>query len=300
MWFRNLQLYRLPANWALRVEQLDEQLGRLRFRPCGSQDLSSHGWMARESGAPLVHSIDNQWLLALGIEQRLLPSSVVKQVAADRAEEIEAQQGYKPGRKQMKEIREAVTQELLPRAFTRRRRVFAWIDPGAGWLAIDAGSRKAADAVVESLHKSLDELPLKVLNTRQSPGSAMTAWLSGGEAPAGFTIDQDCELRAITEEKSAVRYVRHTLEGKEVREHIGAGKQVSRLALTFDDRISFVLNDKLEIKRLQFLDVIREQGGADGLPADEQFDADFTLMTAELSRFIPALVEALGGEEKTV
>jgi recombination associated protein RdgC len=281
------------------IERLDEQLGRLRFRPCGSQDLSTHGWISRQPEGSLVHSVGGQWLIALGIERRLLPSSVVKQVAADRAEEIEQQQGYKPGRKQIKEIREAVTQELLPRAFTTRSRIFAWIDAEAGWLVVDASSRKAADTVVESLHKALDELPLKLLNTRLSPGSAMTDWLVANEAPVGFTIDQDCELRAITEEKSAVRYVRHALDGKEVQDHIVGGKQASKLALTFDDRISVILNDKLEIKRLQFLDIIKDAVG-DAEDAEAQFDGDFALMTAELRRFIPAMIEALGGEEPTI
>jgi recombination associated protein RdgC len=299
MWFRNLQLYRLPQQWDMTIERLDEQLARLRFRPCGSQDMSTHGFIARQPEGSLVHSVGGQWLIALGVERRLLPSSVVKQVAADRAEEIEQQQGYKPGRKQIKEIREAVTQELLPRAFTSRRRVFAWIDPEGGWLVVDASSRKAADTVVESLHKALDELPLKLLNTRRSPVAAMTEWLVANEAPVGFTIDQDCELRSITEEKSAVRYVRHALDGKEVQEHITGGKQVSKLALTFDDRLSIVLNDKLELKRLQFLDVVKEAAG-EGQDAEEQFDADFALMTAELRRFIPAVIEALGGEEPTV
>ncbi|MEC5384202.1 recombination-associated protein RdgC [Uliginosibacterium sp. H3] len=299
MWFRNLQLYRLPQNWDMTIERLDEQLGRLRFRPCGSQDLSTHGWISRQPEGSLVHSVGGQWLIALGIERRLLPSSVVKQVAADRAEEIEQQQGYKPGRKQIKEIREAVTQELLPRAFTTRSRIFSWIDPEAGWLVVDASSRKAADTVVESLHKALDELPLKLLNTRLSPATAMTEWLVANEAPVGFTIDQDCELRAITEEKSAVRYVRHALDGKEVQDHIVGGKQASKLALTFDDRLSIILNDKLELKRLQFLDVVKDAAG-DAEDAEALFDAEFALMTGELRRFIPAMIEALGGEEPTI
>lgn len=299
MWFRNLQLYRLPQNWAMTIEQLDEQLARLRFRPCGSQDLSTHGWIPRQADGPLVHSVGGQWLIALGIERKLLPSSVVKQVAADRANEIEQQQGYKPGRKQIKEIREAVAQELLPRAFTTRSRIYAWIDPVGGWLVVDASSRKGADTVVESLHKALDELPLKLLNTRISPASAMTEWLVYGEAPVGFTVDQDALLRSNTEEKSTVRYARHALDGKEIQEHITGGKQASSLALTYDDRLSIVLNDKLELKRLQFLDIVKEAAG-DAKDQEEQFDSDFALMTAELRRFIPAVIEALGGEEPTL
>lgn len=303
MWFKNLQIYRLPKNWDMTSARLSEQLARLSFQPCGSQDMSSFGWMPPAPDLDLVHSIGGQWLIALGVEQRLLPSSVVNDVASDKAEEIEAQQGYKPGRKQMKEIKEAVTQELLPRAFTRRRRTFAWIDPVGGWLCIDAASRKSAEPVIEALHKALDELPLKLLNTVHSPTSCMTNWLLAGEAPSGFTIDQDCELQSITEEKSAVRYVRHDLDDSQMRAHIESGKQATKLALTFDDRISLLLNDQLELKRLQFLDVVKESAtssSSDVTSAQEQFDADFSLMTLELQHLIPAVIEALGGEQATV
>lgn len=308
MWFRNLQLYRLPTNWnadkwAMTAERLAEQLARLSFQPCGSQDPLSFGWAPVLPEGGLVHSVAGQWLIALGVEQRLLPSSVVKQEVAERAEAVELQQGYRPGRKQLSEIKDAVLQELLPRAFTRRRRSFAWIDPQGGWLGVDAASRSAAENMLDALHKALDDLPLKLLNTRNSPSAAMTQWLLEGEAPGAFSIDQDCELRSLAEEKSAVRYVSHTLDGKDVRDHLTSGKQVTKLALTFDDRVSLILTDKLEVKRLQFLDVIKEsnQGQAgDAVSAEEQFDADFALMTGELRRLIPALIEALGGEEETV
>jgi len=300
MWFRNVQLYRLPEQWDMTADRLSEQLARLLFQPCGSQDMATQGW-APVMHDSLVHSVGGQWMIALGVEQRLLPSSVVKQVCDDRAEEMEAQQGFKPGRKQLKELKEAVTMELLPRAFTRRRKVYAWIDPQAGYLAIDASSRNSAEPLVEALHKALDELPLKLVNTENSPGAAMTGWLAGGEADGAFTIDQDCELRAVTNEASAVRYVRHSLEGDEIREHIAAGKQVSKLALTFDDRVSFILTDKFEIKRIQPLDTLTESGGeSDAKSREEQFDADFALMTGELRKLIPALLDALGGEVKTI
>jgi recombination associated protein RdgC len=124
----------------------------------------------------------------------------------------------------------------------------------------------------------------------------MADWLAAGEAPPGFTIDRDCELKAAGEEKAVVRYVRHTLEGDEVKAHLAAGKQPTRLALTWDDRISFVLTEKLEVKRLAFLDLLKEAAEQGVEHADEQFDADFALMSGELGRLLPQLVAALGGE----
>lgn len=297
MWFKNLQVYRLPVNWAITQQELEDQLARKRFQPCGSQDQETRGWLPPVADGTLVHSVAGQWLIALGYEQRLLPASVVNQEAEERAELIAAQQGYKPGRKQMKELREQVLQEFLPRAFTRRRKAFAWIDAKNGWLVVDAPSQARAEDVLEALRQVLDTLPLAMLRTERSPASAMADWLASGEAPAGFTIDQDCELRSVSEDKAAVRYVRHALEGEEIRGHLASGKLPTRLALTFDDRISFVLTDKLEIKRLDFLDIVKEQVDESGAEdAQALFDASFALMTGELVRLLPAVIEALGGE----
>lgn len=299
MWFKNLQLYRLPVGWDVDADAVEDQLAKKLFVPCGSQDQETRGWVSPMGDEFLLHRVGGQWLIALGMEQKLLPSSVVKQEAEERAEEIAERQGYKLGRKQMKDLREQVMQELLPRAFTRRRKAFAWIDPIGGWLGVDASSQARAEDVLEALRQSLDALPLGLVRTERSPTSAMADWLAGGEAPAGFTIDQDCELRSVSEDKAAVRYVRHALDGDEVRAHLEGGKLPTRLALTFDDRISFVLTEKLEIKRLDFLDVVKDKLDEHGAEdARALFDAGFALMTGELGRLLPALLEALGGELK--
>lgn len=308
MWFRNLQLYRLPAPWNQGPEQLLEKLSRHPFQRYSSQDPVSAGWLSprgsRSEDASLLVSVGGHWLVALGVEQKLLPASVINEVAQDKAEEIAAQQGFPPGRKQMKEIKEDVVRELLPRAFSRRRRTALWIDPRGGWLAVDASSPSKAEEVLEVLRESLDELPLKLVKTQRSPAQAMADWLAGGEAPGGFTLDKDCELKSVLEDKAAVRYVRHPLEGdgveEEIRGHLAAGKQPTRLAMTWNDRVSFILTEKLEVKRIGFLDVVQEEAEklaeAGSNHVDELFDANFALMTGELSRLIPDLIEALGGE----
>ncbi|MDP2786325.1 MAG: recombination-associated protein RdgC [Sulfurimicrobium sp.] len=296
MWFRNLQIYRLSSDWNITAQHLDEQLAQHVFQPCGSMDRQSRGWVSPRGDERLAYALNGQIMLALRVEQKLLPGSVVNDVAKDRIVEFEQQQGYSPSRKQAREIKERVAEELLPRAFARRRTTYVWIDPSHGWLAIDAASAAKADEVLEMLNKCISDLPLSPLRTERSPAAAMTEWLTTSEAPAGFSIDRDCELRSPVEENATVRYVRHPLDAEEISKHITAGKQPTRLALTWDDRISFVLTDRLEIKRLAFLDILKEEAEASTETADEQFDADFALMTGELARLLPAIVAALGGE----
>ena len=302
MWFKNLQIYRLPAPWSISLSALEDQLARGAFQPCPSHRPASRGWVPPRQDAGLVYNSHGQWLIALRIEERLLPASVINKTMLERAETIASEQGYPPGRKQMKELKERVVEELMPRAFTRIRTTHVWIDTQQGWLVVDAGSQAKAEEVIEHLRFCLDDFPLKPLHTQRSPQSAMADWLAGGSAPAGFTIDRDCELKSFAEEKAAVRYVRHPLDGggmdEQVKAHLAAGKLPTRLALTWDERISFVLTEKQEIKRLAFLDILKEEAGKGVENATDQFDADFALMTGELARFLPCLVDALGGEYK--
>lgn len=295
MFFRNAQVYRLPRNYDLTALRLTDLLASQAFTGATSSQLSSSGWVSPVAGGPLVHSVNRQLLIALKTEKKLLPASVINQVAKARAIEMEENQGYAPGRKAMKELKERVADELLPRAFNIESLLHAWIDPINGWLVVDTASSSKADDVVKLLLKAIDKLPLESLRVQRSPVAVMTAWLETDEAPVGFTVDQDTELRATGESRATVRYLKHTLDPEDVRRHIASGKQCTRLAMTWNDKISFVLTESLAIKGIKALDVLRENDTA-GNDQAERFDGDMMLMTGELAKMLTDIVEALGGE----
>jgi recombination associated protein RdgC len=296
MWFKNIFIYRLPADCAITADTLQEKLALKPLQPCSGLDKQSRGWISCRGDDRLVHTANGQILFALGVEQKLLPASIINRFAKERVADIEAQQGYKVGRRELKDIKEAVTEELLPKAFALLRTTYAWLDPVNGRLIIDAASIARAEELLEFLNKTLTDLPVKPLHTELSPVAAMTDWLAGENAPAGFTIDRELELRATGESRATVRYANHALEGEEILAHIAAGKRATRLGLTWNSRISFVLTEQLQIKRLDFLDIIKEESTALADSADEMFDLDFTLMSGELNRMLTDLTEALGGE----
>ena len=299
MWFKNLQVYRFPAPWKITAAELEQQLSRQLFRSPSGFELQAAGWAPPREHGPLVRTIHGQYLLSLGTEKKLLPASVIKEVTKIKAQEAEEAQGYKPGRKQMRDIKEQAIDELLPRAFNVRRDTRVWIDPANGWLVIDAGSPAKADEVMISLNKCIDDFVAERLNTAQGPGSAMTGWLAADQAPRGFSIDDDAELQMPAEEKATVRFVRHALDPLDVRRHIEGGKQCTRLGMTWMNRVSFVFTEALVIKRVAPVDVIKENDDSpvESSPQDEEerFEADFTLMTGELRQMLDDLVEALGG-----
>ncbi|HRQ04937.1 MAG TPA: recombination-associated protein RdgC [Nitrosomonas halophila] len=292
MWFKNLQIYRF-TDWQITPAELEELLSKRPLQACLSTEMQSQGWVPPGiEKDQLVYARGQQMLIALGTEKRLLPASVVNQLAQTRAQEMEARQGFAPGRKQKKEIKEAAYYELLARAFTVRQASYAWIDPADGWFVIDSANIAKADALTEALLKSMPSLALRRIRTTLSPASAMTRWLSGDEPPAAFSVDSDSVFRSRDDKKVSVSYTRHPLDPQEIAKHVGTGKEVTKLAMVWEDRISFVLDENLQVKRLTLLDINEEPAES----AEEQFASNFFLMTEELKQLLPDLIDAMGGE----
>lgn len=293
--FKNLTVYRIGPEWQASISVIESSLQKMRFVPCGATQKQSSGWVEPRGikHAPLVESIGGQYLLKLQVEQRVLPGAVVKKRTEELAKQVEDTTGRKPGKKQTKELKEQAELELLPMAFTKQSTVNVWIDPARHMLMLDTSSSSRAEDVITTLVKVLDGFAVTLLQSKESAAVAMKEWLASGEPPACFTIDRECELKSMDEMKSVVRYARHLLDTDEVKAHIVSGKMPTRLAMTWEGRVSFVLTESMQIKKLAFLDVVFE-GHKPG--KDEAFDADAAIATAEMSKLIPDLIDALGGE----
>jgi recombination associated protein RdgC len=301
--FKNLVVYRVSAAgdsaWSATPDQVEAGLAKARFLPCAATQPLTAGWVPPRGnlgdGGPLVESVGGHWLMKLVVEQKILPSAVVKRRTEELARQAEQATGRKPGKRQAKELKEEAVLALLPQAFTKQSSVNVWLDPKAALLVIDASSAKRAEEAATLLVQALDGLALRLVQTTLSPAAAMTAWLAEGEAPSGFSVDRECELKSADEMKSVVRYARHPLDTDEVRAHVlTGGKQPTRLAMTWKGRVSFVLTENLQIKKLSVDDGLFDAGNP--RDADEGFDADAAIATGELRQLIPDLVAALDGE----
>ncbi|MEY4758252.1 MAG: hypothetical protein RJA34_3150 [Pseudomonadota bacterium] len=290
-----MMMYRIQSGLDAQAVDIEAALDKARFEECGASQEKSIGWVEPrgEKHGPLVESVAGQRIFKLMVEVKAVPSSVIARKAKERAAQVEALEGRKPGKKELREIKEDLKLSLLPMAFTKQSTVWVWIDPVARLLVIDAGSQARADEVISMLVKCLDGFGVTLINTTVSPAIAMAQWLTTQEAPPDFSVDRECELKAQDESKAVVRYARHPLDTDEVRLHIEGGKAPTRVAMTWNDRVSFVLTDALQIKKLAFLDVVFE-GASTG--KDDGFDADVAITTAELQKMVPDLLLALGGE----
>jgi recombination associated protein RdgC len=295
--FKNMIVYRIAPGWQAELTALEEALAKAPFQECGATQEKSSGWVPPrgEAHGLLAESVGGQWVLRFMTEAKMLPGTVLARKVKEKAAQIEQQTGRKPGKKETKELKDEAKLDLLPMAFTKQGSTWVWIDREARMLVLDTGAQGRADEIVTALVEALPGLSVALLDTQTSAQAAMAHWLKEQEPPAGFSIDRECELKAADESKAVVRYARHPLDIEEVQAHIQAGKLPTKLAMTWDDRVSFVLTEGLQLKKVAFLDTVFEGQGQD----DGGFDADVAIATGELSKLIPDLIEALGGEGRT-
>jgi recombination associated protein RdgC len=305
--FKSACFFRIADDFVLPdPDAFERVLHKARFVPCGPTQPESTGWVPPRGNKSkvLAEVVGGQLILKLCTEKRAVPASAIKSAVEERIERYKAETGNeRVPAKVKKEFKEEVLLDLLPRAFSKRSTTLLWLDPKNRMLVVDAGSLGAADRIVSSLLAALLEVPgaapsldLQLVHTQSSPAASMSHWLSTREAPWHFTVDRDCELKSPDEQKSVVRYARHTLDIDEVAQHIAAGKVPTQLALTWNDRVSFVLSEAGQVRKLKMLDVVLKEAEDGKGKDDDNFDANAAILTGELSQLIPDLLEALGGE----
>lgn len=301
MWFKNLLTYRLTQDVPFEAEALEAALASKPARPCASQELTTYGFVApfgKGEDAPLVHVSGEFLLIAARKEERILPSSVVNDAVKEKVEEIETEQMRKVYKKERDQIKDEIIQAFLPRAFIRRSMIFAAIAPRLGMILVNSASAKRAEDLLSTLREVMGSLPVRPATVKIAPAATMTDWVKSQQAAEGFYVLDECELRDTAEDGGIVRCTRQDLTGEEIQLHLSTGKVVTQLALAWQDKLSFVLDDKMVIKRLKFEELLQEQAEQDGGDeAAQQFDASFLLMMMTFSEFLPVLFEALGGEE---
>ena len=297
MWFKNLQLYRLTEKFSLSAEQLHEKLLQNTSKPCQGLDTFTLGWdfpLGRE-GKMLTHAVNDCVMVCMRRQDRLLPSTVIREILDEKVAEIEQAESRPVRRKEKLQLKDEIIVDLMPKAFTRSTLTFAYIDVSKGWVVVDAASAKKAEDLLSLMRQSLGSFKVKPFEVNQAPAAILTDWLNRQPA-RGFELGDECELRDTLEEGGIVRLKRHGLEGNEIQVHLQAGKVVAKLGVNWQNKLSCLLGDDVSVKRLKFLDLLQEQvEEQDYESAVEKFDIDFAIMGLELRAFIQQLVDVYGG-----
>lgn len=295
MFFKNLTLFRFSPETAGKLKKLADKLGEHVLRPCGPLEMSTRGWISPygRNEDDLLHEHGRYRLVTLGGEDKLLPMATINQHVADKAAALEAERGRPVGARERRKLKEDALTDLMPRALTRPSRLAAYIDLDEGWLVIDTSSRKQGENLVSQLRETLGTFPAVQAEAEESPRALMTEWLIEARLPEGFELGDEIELKDPADRGAIVKCRRQDLASEEIREHLKCGKQVTQLALVYRERLSFVLDEALTVRKFKLLDLAVESLEAgDRESARAELDARFALMVLEVKQL-------LGDLEKT-
>ena len=292
MFFRNLTLFRFSPAVAADLERLVEALPDHALRPVGPMEMSTRGFISPlgRSAEALTHIVGSNTMVVAASEDKLLPAAVVNDEVAKRVQKIVDDEGRKVSGRERKRLKDDALNELLPRAFVRQSRTAAYVDRRAGWIVVDTSSRSAAETVLSQIREALGSFPAVPIAPEVSPRILLTHWVSTGELPVGFTLGDEIELRDPATASGAIaRCRRQDLDTDEVREHLRTGKQVYKIGLVFDNRISFVLGEDLVVRKVKFTDVVLDEQADAPESMAAEMDANFALMTLEYERLLARL-----------
>jgi recombination associated protein RdgC len=248
-----------------------------------------------DDATDFVHKSGDYWLIRLQREERLLPASVIRSEVNSRIQEIQTGQGRRVQRKERLDIVDEVTQDLMPRAFTKSQHLEALINDREGWVWVNTASAARAEELLSLLREALGNLPVVIPDTQKSPVVVMSQWLLNGGLPEGLSLGGDVDLEDPQEEGGVVRVRGMYLESDEIRRHIESGKQAVRLALSWQDQVDFVVDKDLSLRRIRFSDELK--GINEELHEDvlARRDADCLLMGETLSTLQTAIAKTFGG-----
>ena len=285
-WFKNAMIYRLTKSLDWSEKTLSDALENNQYHPCNQSEMSKFGWSTPLKGSELLYfTVGKQILLLAQKEEKILPAHVIKRELDVRVEKVEKQT-----------LKDDVVATLLPRAFSKYQQTALWIDAENNLIYVDAASAKRAEEALALLRKSLGSLPVVPLTFANEPSLVMQEWVAKESIPQWLVSLEEAELRDAN--NGVIRCKQQALDSDEILSLVNS-KYVTKLALEWEEHLSFVLNEDCSLKRLKFADQIREKND-DILKEDyaQRFDADFVLMTGILSKLTENLLHDFGGEKE--
>ena len=107
----------------------------------------------------------------------MLLLSVIRSKVNSRIQEEQTGQRRRIQRKERLRIVGEVTQDLMPRAFTKSQYLEVLISDREGWVWVNAGSAVRAEEVLPLLRENLGNPPVVIPDTQTTPPVAMSQWL---------------------------------------------------------------------------------------------------------------------------
>lgn len=255
MIFSNIVAYKLDkGELPTSADALTELLAPFSFTPLTDLEEKRVGFCPPTDASEelAISAGEGTLVFALRTDKKSIPASSIKMRLKEQQKVTEQAQGYKVGRKQLKEMREDIITALLPHviATTSITHVILHGDE----MYIGTSGFPASDEVVTHVLRALQgvgfEFPFP-LHIR----SSMTQWLLNDHVDGGNLRVSD--LAQLEGGGASIQWKNHDADENDVQKYIKQGKQVVKMRLELEvegselEPIYFMLNEKGIIQQVK-------------------------------------------------
>jgi recombination associated protein RdgC len=293
MWFKNAIVYTFTQPFSL-PDDFEAQLESYAFKPTERHQLASYGFISPfgNQGKVLHHRVGDNVLLVAKREEKDLPPAAINGMLDEQAEAYEQEHARPLPRKERAAIKEDIIHQMLPTAFSINKLTYAYIDLKGQRLVVVSTSRSKAEEFNALLRGALGSLPVKPWNADVAASDHFTHWVrEAGNLPSPFSLGDEVKLQGIGDDPSVTVHRKQDLTSDEIASSLDHGKVCIKLALVWEDHMSFSLTDDFSIKSIKYSDVLKEQTADSADDKASQLDADFALVSGELNQLLAELEE---------
>jgi recombination associated protein RdgC len=293
MWFKQIQVFQVTSSMPRNEDVLEEQLENLAFSHCGPHTPFTAGWIAPidEDDEIFVHSYKNYRLFCLQIEEKVLPAYVIRQELKEKVKEIESIKNRKVSHKEKYAIKDDIYKMLLPQAFSRITKVYAYFDTSNKRLILNTTNAKKTEVFTTMLQKTIDgialgSLPLKNLHT------IMTNWILRDNCPKLFSVEDACVLKDPAMASKIIRFKGQDLFSDSIKLFLEEGYKVDQIVISWQDRATFVLKENFTFGTIRYTEtILAATKEYEGETPEEEFAANFIIMTDIIDSLLDDLLK---------
>ena len=287
MFFKTIQMFQLKEAATIDFAVIEQALKDHPLRECGTQDEFTFGTLPLLRNTECWALISGDCMLVrFGKEEKVLPSSVVREELETKIAEIELVEGRKVGRKEKGDIKDELVFTLRPKAFAKRSDVWLMIDKQAGLLVLNTTNAGMTEQSFKHLQVMLGSFPMVPLQAQLSPARVMTDWLMKNDLPATLETGANCVIKDTASASTKATFNSFEPLSEDITRHLEQGMQVKSLDLRHTDKLSFSLNDDLTLKSVKWDNTLKESAFNDSQGGDmSDMDAEFALMSLTVREF---------------
>src|SRR3990167_2408192 len=292
IWFKQAKLFQLTDDSRYTSTDLCKKLEGLVYQECLPFMPYGAGWvpLVDEGDAPLVQAMNGYFMICLQVEEKILPPIVVRQELLKKIKNIEALENRKVGPQERYNLKDEITSTLLPRAFSKLTKVYAYIDTKNNWIILGTANAKKTEQFMSVFRKSFGDHmhPFQI----KKLAVIMTSWLKHQNYSSSFAVEKSCMLQDVNQQSRVIRCKEQNLFASSIQTLIEDGCEAKQLALTWHDCIDFILSDDLSLQTIRFHDeIVMQSKEMEAGTKQQQFNADFLIMTETLAGLLKDLLD---------